>query len=272
MLEEKNQSSLPLTIGIFLIILVAAITVFRSFKAPKDSGQVDLTQNENPSNQDSKKISPEELLEKMKNRESLSVIDLRLPEEFKKEHLIGSKNYDLETIGKNIDQLSKNQTLVIIDQVGSSVAKNFAEKILPAGGLNNALYLTGGFSNWKKQFFPTISEGDPNSFVDQSKVTYLSGEALKELTTKETDLVFIDLRNKKDFQAGHLKGALNIFLNSLEEKNKEIPLGKKIILYAKDSFSSFKGAVRLFDLGFFNVFALSDGFTDLEEKGFSVEP
>ena len=90
--------------------------------------------------------------------------------------------------------------------------------------------------------------------------------------TKETNLVFIDLRNEKDFQIRHLTGARNIFLESLEEKNKEIPLGKKIILYDKDSFGSFKGAVRLFDLGIFNVSALSDGFETLKEKGFSIEP
>ncbi|PIR73515.1 MAG: hypothetical protein COU40_02130 [Candidatus Moranbacteria bacterium CG10_big_fil_rev_8_21_14_0_10_35_21] len=272
MQQEKNQSSLLLTIGIFLILLVAAITVFRSFKNPPPSNQTTSSQNKSSQTESKKSISPEELSKKIQNREPLSIIDIRFPEEFQKEHLVGAKNYDLEAIGENLDQLSKNQTLVIIDQDGISTAKNFAEIILPAGDLNNAVYLTGGFIAWKNQFYSTISDGDPNSFVDQSKVSYLSSEALKELMTKETNLVFIDLRNEKDFQIRHLTGARNIFLESLEEKNKEIPLGKKIILYDKDSFGSFKGAVRLFDLGIFNVSALSDGFETLKEKGFSIEP
>ncbi len=43
--------------------------------------------------------------------------------------------------------------------------------------------------------------------------------------------VFIDTRAEASYNNEHIKGAINITENNLEEKYKEIPNGKKIIAY-----------------------------------------
>lgn len=43
--------------------------------------------------------------------------------------------------------------------------------------------------------------------------------------------VFVDTRDSAAFKAEHIKDAINISLDVLEAKYKEIPTGKKIIVY-----------------------------------------
>lgn len=43
--------------------------------------------------------------------------------------------------------------------------------------------------------------------------------------------VFIDTRGEEAYRAEHIKGAINIPVNILEAKLKDIPAGKKIIAY-----------------------------------------
>ncbi len=54
-------------------------------------------------------------------------------------------------------------------------------------------------------------------------------EAKKEFDTGNA--VFIDTRAEAAYKNEHVKGAINITENTLEEKYKEIPPGKKIIAY-----------------------------------------
>jgi len=56
----------------------------------------------------------------------------------------------------------------------------------------------------------------------------------------------------------------------LESERNKIPVGKKIILYDKDGLWAFQGAVRLFDMGFFNVFCLSDGLDSWQQKKYPL--
>lgn len=43
--------------------------------------------------------------------------------------------------------------------------------------------------------------------------------------------IFVDTRDEAAFKNEHIKGAINISMNAVEAKYKEIPTGKKIIAY-----------------------------------------
>jgi hydroxyacylglutathione hydrolase len=143
-------------------------------------------------------------------------------------------------------------------------------KKLEDNGISNFSYLKGGFSGWKSGYNATVSEGDPNSFLDQAKVKYISSDELNKIMGTEKNIYLIDLRSNSQFTDGHIKGSANIPLNNLENEENKIPLGKKIVLYDTDGLGAFKGAVRLSDLGFFNVLNLSDGFEVWKKKGFEI--
>jgi rhodanese-related sulfurtransferase len=145
-----------------------------------------------------------------------------------------------------------------------------ATSILPQSGFKNVFYLSGGFTEWKDENNGTASAGDPSSFSDQAKVNFIKGDDLKKAIDNNEDLLIIDLRKEAAFSGGHIKNAINIYLGDLEKRRSEIPLGKKVVLVDNDGLWAFQGAVRLFDAGVFNVFALSEGLDAWKQKGYEV--
>ncbi|MFA4817436.1 MAG: rhodanese-like domain-containing protein [Parcubacteria group bacterium] len=266
--NENKQNTLALIVGFGLIIIIAIFTIFKPFsdtieKAPNDYAQSPTTSS------DSKQISSEDLLKKIQAKESLAIIDVRSSDEFKNEHILDSQNIPADNFAASIEKLDKNKNYVIVDDrnenIGAAMAADLTQK-----EFKNVYYLTGGFPSWKSQLNPTISAGNPNSFTDQSKVSYLTSDQLKAMFAAEKNLYIIDVRKSDALAQGHLKGAVNIFLDDLEKRRGEIPSGKKIVLYDTDGLWAFQGAVRLFDMNILNVYALSDGFNTWTQKGFEV--
>ncbi len=266
--QENKQNAIALIVGFGLIILIAVFTIFKPFSNTANNQQNNSSQLQSDSSS-AKQISSEDLFKKIQAKEPVNIIDVRSSDEFQKEHILDSQNIPADNFLANLEGLDKNKNYVIVDDgnenISAILATNLAQK-----EFKNVYYLTGGFLSWKNKLSPTISAGDPNSFTDQSKVNYLASDQLKEMTQTENNLYIIDVRKSDAYAQGHLKSAVNIFLDDLEKRRREIPLGKKIIIYDTDGLWAFQGAVRLFDMNVLNVYALSDGFNAWTQKGFEV--
>lgn len=267
-MSQKKQNS-AIVIGFFLILLVAAISIFRNYwgnekESLSVSGKkIDSVQDEE------KEISPRELMDLLNSSRKNIVIDLRSPEEFKKEHIVDSINIPPSQIENNLSVFNGNDLHILVDSEQTE-AERLAKQILSGDHIINVKYLSGGLIGWKNQFFPLVSDGDPLSFTDQSKVNYIEIDELRDMMQNDPNVLVIDVRRNNTYSDGHLKNAINIFLDELEKKRVEIPKGKKIILYDNDGLWAYKGAVRLFDMGVYNVYALSEGFDGWKEKGYEV--
>lgn len=273
--EKQSQKNLKaMTVSFLLIIFVILIFFIRPnfFNKKNETALPNKTasseEQPNPNNYSS--LSSDELLEKVNAGDQLEIIDLRNIEDFAKEHLINSKNFSLQNMGDNVNSWDRDKEYVVVDDLGLTSQEIEAIKFLSDNGFFNVSYLEGGFSQWKNSLNPTINQGDPYSFSDQSKVSYIKSDDLKKIMAEENSLYIIDLRKNGQFKEGHLKGSVNIFLDDLENRYKEIPLGKKIILCDNDGMWAFQGAVRLFDLGIMNVYALSDGLNIWKQKGYEI--
>ncbi len=266
--QENKQNAIALIVGFGLIILIAIFAIFKPFSNTANNRQNNSSQSP-PASSAAKPISNGDLLKKIQAKESVNMIDIRSGEEFQKEHILDSQNIPADNFAANFESLDKVKNYVIIggdgENTGAAIAANLTQK-----EFKNIYYLTGGFTGWKNQLNPTISAGDPNSFADQSKVSYLSSDQLKAMAQAENNLYIIDVRKSDAFAQGHLKNAVNIFLDDLEKRRNGIPVGKKIILYDSDGLWAFRGAVRLFDMNILNVYALSDGFNTWTQKGFGM--
>lgn len=268
---EKNKNIKAIAIGFILILGIGAITYSKSLKktAPPADNLEKIYADEKNALQ-GKKITAEELLKKIQAAENIEIIDLRSADEFNKEHILNSKNIPYAEIGKRIAEFNENKVAIFIDDGTTMEAANLAMGFIPKEGSLDVFYLEGGFSGWKNKYNPTISAGDPNSFIDRSKAKYILSDELKETLAAGEDLALLDVRENNEFKDGHLKGAINIPLQDIESKRREIPIGKKIIVYDDDGLDAFRAAVRLFDMGFFNTLTLLDGFNAWKEKGFEI--
>jgi rhodanese-related sulfurtransferase len=158
------------------------------------------------------------------------------------------------------------------------VAASDEDPLLPEADLRlrersfPSLVLRGGFLVWSAEGKPTISTGIPDSFVDQSKVTFLRLPDLKRfLETHESPILFLDVRGEGAFAKRHVKGALNVPLDSIESKRKTLPVGRTFIIYGANEVEAFRAGVRLFDLNISTARVLRGTFDDIIQTGVATE-
>mgnify|MGYP000854131916 FL=1 len=76
----------------------------------------------------------------------------------------------------------------------------------------------------------------------------------------ENNNVIIDVREKYEFERGHIKGATNIPLSELRERTDEIPKDKPVYLHCRTGQRSYNAVRALQNMGFQNVFNITGSF------------
>lgn len=272
-MEKKEKINiLVISIGVLLIFLIGLFVVLKPFIGKKNNATSEsISDPEYISDlKKAKKITSEDLRKKILTEKNTAIIDIRDEFSFAQEHIPDSVNIPYPNVQDSLVSLDKTKTYVLIDDGSSFQAASLAGGPFTKNDFLNVFYLSGGFPAWKNKINLIISNGDPNSFVDQSKVTYINSDDLKKIIETENNFYVLDVREKNQFNSGHIKNATNIFLDDLEKRRAEIPHGKKILVYDDTTLMAFQAGVRLFDLGFFNVKVLSDGLTTWKEKGYEI--
>lgn len=260
--------------GFFLILAVFAVTLGRAGFFSKSENKEEVSRK-NVSDQEElekRKIIPEDLSQKIISDDAPVVVDIRDSDSYETEHIADSINIPQADLLSSLAALDKSKAYVLMDQSGGLAVAGLAKEIEEKELLTDVYYLSGGFSEWKNGYNPTVSFGDPTSLTDQSKVHYIESDDLFKMISSEDSKKFflVDLRLKEDFLAGHIKGSINIPIDELEKRRHEIPSGKKTILVDGNGVGAFLGAVRLFDLGIMNVSSLSDGLDAWKEKKYEL--
>lgn len=89
---------------------------------------------------------------------------------------------------------------------------------------------------------------------------------INELDYREINLeeyFMIDVRTKKEYQEGHLNGAINIPLSDIKGKIKDTNVDKKILLYCQSGIRSKKALKILEDLGYKDIYHLKGGLENI---------
>ncbi|MBI5815281.1 MAG: DsbA family protein [Nitrospinae bacterium] len=92
-------------------------------------------------------IKHEEFAEKMKNKEPLLVLDVRIPKEFAAGHIPGANCLPAKIVHRNINRLDRDWTIVLVDDGGVDASET---AFLVAGdGFKKISVLSGGMKDWK---------------------------------------------------------------------------------------------------------------------------
>ena len=91
---------------------------------------------------------------------------------------------------------------------------------------------------------------------------YADGSISTEQLTSinQGDVIFIDARNKGQYQKGHIPGAINIEWRQILTRRNEIPKDKTVILYCETGLLSSKAHFALRVAGWENVKVLWGGY------------
>ncbi len=109
------------------------------------------------------------------------------------------------------------------------------------------------------------------SDTSQNSIEYITAEQLIEL--QQEGVPIIDVRTKKEYDQGHIKGVFNVdflssdFINQMKKWNNNDP----IVIHCAVGGRSGKAAKQLQKAGFTKIYDYSGGFKDWQSKGYDTE-
>ena len=188
-----------------------------------------------------------------KEKENYLVIDVREEAAYKEGHLKHAINIPASKIDKSIEQIRTwREKKVVIYSDNSNTTKEAVEKLTKQGFKD-----VTGAQNIKDYKYDLV------------KYTSLNGSKFQDalLDTKANN-IFLDAREKADFEKGHAAGAKNVDSKKLDELQSILPENKEtpIYVYCYSGNRSSVVAQKLIDLGYKNVFNALDGTKEFNYK------
>ena len=101
-------------------------------------------------------------------------------------------------------------------------------------------------------------------------VIYISVEEVYDIITSGGDYVILDVRTLEEFNQGHLEGALHIPVDELEGRLGELLQDRPIIVHCKSGVRSKTASNLLIENGFTQVYDMSGGILEWEQKGYPM--
>jgi rhodanese-related sulfurtransferase len=88
---------------------------------------------------------PEEVLERVRRKENVVILDVREPEEWESGHIPGAKHIPLRQIAKSLNELDPKQETIVVCRSGNRSGQ--ACDFLSSMGYN-VINMSGGMSKW----------------------------------------------------------------------------------------------------------------------------
>ncbi|WP_416335168.1 rhodanese-like domain-containing protein [Anaerococcus sp. DFU013_CI05] len=228
----------------------------KSETSTTDEATTDDTAKDN-SETEVKTITGEELdkiQEDNDEKEKYLVIDTRKADAYKEGHVKHAITLPADELAERIDELadSKDKNVVVYGETTGKAEE--AYKTLVDNGFTN-VKSAGAYRDF--------------DYTTKTKVTSVSGPEFIELA-KTGDYTIVDVRDEKDYNKGHLAGAINVPVDQTEELIKTLPTDKPFLTHCYSGNRSFKVADMLANEGHEVINALDgtkeyDGY-DLSEN------
>lgn len=122
---------------------------------------------------------------------------------------------------------------------------------------------------------PGSAEKDPSlSTTESAVIVSIDSRDAKALLDVEDDIILLDVRTPEEFAEGHLAGAKNIDYHdpNFTELIKQLDPDRKYLLYCAVGGRSGKSLKIMDEMGFKEVYNVSEGFKELREQGLPVGP
>ena len=265
---KNNKNILIFVTGIILIIIVVFLYFFQFHtNKQQDAFSQEIIQKKE---QDYDFISVQALQEKIKQGEKIQIIDTRKIESFKLEHILDSLNIPIDEIKNYSKEINSSVFLLIEDGTDPQTLQNTAQE-LKEKNVKKISIIDGGAEAWKQNGGITVQYGNPTQFSDQSKVEYISQEDLRTKLDKNETVFILDVREKEEFEKGHLPKAKNIPLNELEKRRFEIPSMTPIAIYSNIELEAFQASTRIYDMRMITSSTLKGGYLKWVENKFNTE-
>ncbi|MDP1717120.1 MAG: rhodanese-like domain-containing protein, partial [Burkholderiales bacterium] len=178
------------------------------------------------------------------DKEKFMLIDSRPKRVFGQGAIPGAVNIPDSEFDKNVSQLPADKSTFLVFYCGGlecNLSDKSADKARALGYTNVKTYAEG-YPGWGKAYpeMKTAAAADagPAPVAAKQAVDIVPGKEKGSITNasfeklvKETPdaVLFVDVRDAKEFARGHLKGAVNIPIGELDKKLASLPTDKPVI-------------------------------------------
>ncbi len=269
-MSETNKTSKKETLMlIFAVIIVvggiAAIFIKPQWKINMKPSKNNQTANESSTKSTIPVITASELKEKIDNQENIYILDVQGEEYYLTKHIPSSMNIPYEQIEARIKEIPNNKEIITTCTNNSSCQTSTkAAELLSSKGLKNVKDFKDGIAGWEEQNYPIISgfEAIYKSIdIDQ----------LKQKIDNKEDIAILDIRDKEDYDKTHIKNSINIPLEEVANRIKELPRNKELIVYDKTGNRSKLIVESLTKKGFTQAINLINGYPEWQNKDYPIE-
>ncbi len=201
-------------------------------------------------------LIPKAFLEQMKL--AAIVVDTRQPPSFGGAHLKNSYSIWLERIPSYAGWILPYDKPILLILEDKNYLNKAVRLLYRLGYDDITGYLGGGIEGWYKQSLPLEHFG------------LISVQELKEWSNKNTDLFILDVREDEKWNQGHIPGSVNIFSGYLQNRVKEIPKDRPIIVVCNVGNRASLAASILLRAGFQDVHNLLGGMIAWKNAGYEI--
>lgn len=187
------------------------------------------------------------------------------------EHL-AQKNHNVETLAglTDVSVASVSQHLQKLRHAGLVMASKHGKQVIYRLKDEQAVDLLVNLERFAERNTAEVRQVISGYFNDRDSMDAVSKTDLLE-RVKIGTAIALDVRPTDEFEAGHLKGAINIPLAELEKNLADLPSGKEIIAYCRGPYCvlSYEAVAALRKKGY-TVFRLDAGYPDWKASGLPI--
>ena len=178
------------------------------------------------------RISSKELYERKQKREKVLLLDVREKNEFEEEHIPGALHFPKSQFDRKdpalmeiLEKTPKDE--MVVTYCGAGHRSGWVAISLRKMGFKHVWNLDG-ISFWKRYRFPLVTGVIVKGEEEPLRI---GTEEAWYMYRSFTDVLFVDVRDVKEFEEGHIEGAVSIPLTELEGRLAEIPQDKDKVFY-----------------------------------------
>ena len=227
------------------LALVSALTVTgcsNNSEKPADNNAKTEQKTENKSEEkaaikEMKGADLEAIEQDKKKKETVLVVDVRSKDEYDQGHVKWAINMPIDTFEQEVSKLDAYKDKAVITICNSGKKSQKAAEILVNNGFKDV----------------TNAEGVKKFEYKLVKFAFiLPGDLVR--ASEDTNNVIVDVEDKKEYDASHIKNAISIPLDEADARLSEIPTDKPVYIYSINGNKSAELAQKLIDRGNKEVF------------------
>ena len=214
-------------------------------------------------------ISADSFLDKVAAGEKRVVVDIRDAADYAKGHVKGAVNIPYGVaVAENLENLPTDRPVYVYCYSGQTASQTSA--ILRMLGYESYT-LSGGTNGWKSANLP-MEKRSTQEFLNKKVENYfanlpadknnVSAAAFLEDAKTPKDCVIIDIRDKADYDKGHVRSAINVpYGVDIVEALDKIPNNKTVYVYCYSGQTASQAMAALEIMGY-EVYNLSGGMNN----------